>query len=378
VSAVASAPDGSSASGRSVDAERGSSARGLRGFVALVPGLVLLAVIGYAGKVAESSIKAYGAAHKLALPNIEYVFWAILFGLLIGNVFGRRPWFRVFEPGIGTYELWLKVGIVLLGVRFLFADLAKLGAPTLALVVLEIVLAGGIMIGLARLFGLGPKLTALLAIGSSVCGVSAIIATRGAIDAEEDDTAFAIASILVIGALSLFAFPLVAHALGMSDRAFGVWAGLGIDNTAEVAAAGALYSDDAAKIAVLVKTARNAMIGFVVLGAALYFASRGGRGIEGSKAAFLWKKFPKFVLGFVAFSALASLHVFRAPQVTSLANVSRWAFLLTFAGVGLRTNTADMKKKGLRPFLVGAIAELAIAAVTLGLVIGADRFIGLR
>jgi uncharacterized integral membrane protein (TIGR00698 family) len=291
---------------------------------------------------------------------------------------GRRAWFRVFDPGIATYELWLKVGIVLLGVRFLFADLAKLGPLSLGLVVLEILLGSGIMIGFARVFGLGPKLTALLAIGSSVCGVSAIIATRGAIDAEEDETAFAIASILAIGALSLGTFPLVGHALGLSDHAFGVWAGLAIDNTAEVTAAGAMYSDEAAKVAVLVKTARNAMIGFVVLAAALHFASRGGRGIQGSKAAFLWTKFPKFVLGFLAFSALASLRVFSAAQITSLANVSRWAFLLTFAGVGLRTSLGDMKKQGLRPFAVGAVAELAIAVVTLGLVIGADRFIGLR
>ena len=356
----------------------GESLGAFRGIAALLPGVVLLGVIGYAGKLAESGLKDFGKAHHLALPNIEYVFWAILFGLAIGNTFGRRSWFRLFDAGIATYELWLKVGIVLLGVRFLFADLAKLGVLSLGLVVLEIVLAGAIMVGFARAFGLGPKLTALLAIGSSVCGVSAIIATRGAIDAEEDETAFAIASILVIGALSLIAFPLVGHALGMSDHAFGVWAGLGIDNTAEVTAAGALYSDEAAKIAVLVKTARNAMIGFVVLGAALYFASRGGRGIRGSKAAFLWTKFPKFVLGFVAFSALASLRVFSPAQVTSLANVSRWAFLLTFAGVGLKTSLGDMKKQGLRPFIVGAAAELAIAVMTLGLVIAADRVFGLR
>ena len=347
-----------------------------RAALGVLPGLALLAAIGYAGKLAEAWLKTYGKTHGLALPNIEYVFWAILFGLVIGNTVGKKRWFRVFDAGIATYELWLKVGIVLLGARFLFADLARLGPMSLALVVVEIVVACAIMIGFARLFGLGPKLTALLAIGSSVCGVSAIIATRGAIDADEDDTAFAIASILAIGALGLGVFPIVGHALHMSDHAFGVWAGLAIDNTAEVAAAGALYSDEAAKVAVLVKTARNAMIGFVVLAAALWFAARGGRGVTGSRAAFVWAKFPKFVLGFLAFSTLASLHVFSAPQVTSLANASRWAFLLTFAGVGLRTNFGDMKRQGLRPFAVGALAEAAIAVATLGLVIGAEKLVG--
>ncbi len=354
-----------------------ASQRGVRTLASFLPGLALLLAVGYAGKLSEQGLKALGKSHHWALPNIEYVFWAILFGLVIGHTFGSRPWFRVFDPGIATYELWLKVGIVLLGVRFLFADLAKLGALSLGLVVLEIVLATGIMVGFARLFRLGAKLTALLAIGSSVCGVSAIIATQGAIDADEDDTAFAIASILAIGALGLGAFPLIGHALHMSDHAFGVWAGLAIDNTAEVTAAGALYSDDAAKVAVLVKTARNAMIGFVVLAAALWFAARGGHAVRGSKAAFVWAKFPKFVLGFLAFSVLASAHAFAPAQVASLANASRWAFLLTFAGVGLRTNFAEMKRQGLRPFAVGAIAELAIAAVTLLLVLGADRFVGL-
>jgi uncharacterized integral membrane protein (TIGR00698 family) len=351
--------------------------RASRGPLTLVPGLLLLAAVGYAGKLCEASLKAFGKAHHLALPNIEYVFWAIVFGLIIGNTVASRPWFRVFAPGVATYELWLKVGIVLLGTRFLISDLAKLGPLSLGLVVVEIALGIGIMAAFGRAFGLGAKLTALLAIGSSVCGVSAIVATRGAIDADEDDTTFAIASILAIGAIGLAVFPFVGHALHMSDHAFGVWVGLAVDNTAEVAAAGALYSDEAAKIAVLVKTARNATIGFVVLGAALYFATRGGRAVTGSKAAFVWKKFPKFVFGFIAFSAVASAHVFSAGQVTSLANASRWAFLLTFAGVGLRTSFADMKRQGLRPLVVGAGAEVAIALVTLGLVLASERFAGL-
>jgi uncharacterized integral membrane protein (TIGR00698 family) len=345
--------------------------------VSLLPGLVLLFAVGYLGKLSEQWLKALGKAHHWALPNIEYVFWAIVFGLVIGHAGRSKSWFRVFDPGIATYELWLKVGIVLLGVRFVFADLAKLGALSLGLVVVEIVVASAIMFGFARFFGLGAKLTALLAIGSSVCGVSAIIATQGAIDADEDDTAFAIASILAIGALSLALFPLVGHALHMSDRSFGVWTGLAIDNTAEVAAAGSLYSDDAAKVAVLVKTARNAMIGFVVLAAALWFATRGGHEVRGSKIAFVWAKFPKFVLGFLAFSILAGAHAFTPANIVSLANASRWAFLLTFAGVGLRTNFGEMRKQGFGPFVVGALAELAIALVTLGMVMGADRLVGL-
>src|SRR2546425_9411022 len=130
------------------------------------------------------------------------------------------------------------------------------------------------MAGLGKWFRLGPKLTTLLAVGSSVCGVSAIIATQGAIDADEEDSSTAIAAILALGALSLFTFPLIGHALHMSDHAYGIWAGLAVDNTAEATAAGALYSDAAGKLAVLAKTTRNAMIGFVVLADAIYWGSR--------------------------------------------------------------------------------------------------------
>jgi len=150
-----------------------------------------------------------------------------------------------------------------------------------------------------------------------------------------------------------------------------------VDNTAEATATGALYSDAAGKVAVLAKTARNAMIGFVVLAYAVYWAKRGQAESIGNKAAFLWNKFPKFVLGFLLISVLVSLHAFTKDQVASLGNLSRWAFLLTFAGVGLRTNLREMSKQGLRPFVVGALGEILIAALTFGLVLGANRIWGL-
>ncbi len=340
--------------------------------VRLIPGLLLLVAVGYAGKFVERSIALYGHAHHLTLPNIEYVLWAILIGLVIANTVGIPAAFR---PGLATYEFWLKAGIVLLGARFVLGDVLKLGGVSLVLVAIEITLSLVFMTALGRAFGLKPKLTTLLAVGSSICGVSAIIATQGAIDADEEDSSFAIAAILTLGAIALFVFPLVAHWLHLSDLSYGLWAGLGIDNTAEVTAAGAMYSDAAGKIAVLAKTARNAMIGFVVLGYAVYWARKEQRQEVTNKAAFLWQKFPKFVLGFLLISALATASVFSKDQLTSLGNLSRWAFLLTFAGVGLRTNIRDMWKQGARPFIVGAVGEVAIALLTLGLVLGANRFV---
>lgn len=335
----------------------------------LLPGLLLLGVIGYAGKLAEHTVQPGGI-------TLEYVLWSILIGLAVGNAFAGRAWFRRFDAGIATYEFWLKLGIVFLGVRFLLADVLRLGGLSLGLVIIEVAVAIAIMLLFSRLFGLGEKLTALLAIGSSICGVSAIIASKGAIEASDEDASFAIAAILALGAVGLFAYPVIGELLGLSEHGFGLWAGLAVDNTAEAAAAGALFSEEAGRVAVLTKTTRNAMIGFVVLAAALLFAAREGRAFTGSRTALVWDRFPKFVLGFLAFSTLASLGALRPADVSSLANLSRWAFLLTFAGVGLRTNFAELRRQGLRPFVVGACAELTVAAVTLGLVLAVDRWIG--
>ncbi len=342
-------------------------------FLRLIPGVLLLAAVGYAGKLLEQNVGAYARAHHWTFPNIEYVLWAIVLGLVISNTVGVP---EIFRAGVATYEFWLKAGIVLLGSRFLLGDVLKLGGVSLALVAIELAVAITFMTFLGRAFGLRPKLTSLLAVGSAVCGVSAIIATQGAIEADEEDSSFAIAAILALGALSLFTFPLIGHALHLSDHAYGLWAGLAVDNTAEATAAGALYSDAAGKLAVLAKTTRNAMIGFVVLAYAIYWASRGQAKTVKNKAAFLWQKFPKFVLGFLLISVLATYAFFNKEQITALANLSRWAFLLTFAGVGLRTNFREMRKQGLRPFAVGAIGEVVIAVVTLGLVAGAGKLFG--
>jgi uncharacterized integral membrane protein (TIGR00698 family) len=342
-------------------------------FVRVIPGVLLLAAIGYAGKLLEQNVGAYAKAHHWTFPNIEYVLWAIVLGLAISNTVGVP---ELFRAGVATYEFWLKAGIVLLGSRFLLGDILKLGGVSLVLVAIEITGAIVFMTFLGRVFKLKPKLTSLLAVGSAVCGVSAIIATKGAIEADDEDSSFSIAAILALGALALFTFPLIGHFLHLSDRAYGLWAGLAVDNTAEATAAGALYSDAAAKLAVLVKSTRNAMIGFVVLAYAIYWAGKGQTQAVGNKAAFLWQKFPKFVLGFLVISVLATYHFFSKDQVGALANLSRWAFLLTFAGVGLRTNFKEMRKQGLRAFAVGAIGEVAIAVFTLGLVVGAERLFG--
>src|SRR2546430_2807466 len=201
----------------------------------VIPGVLLLAAVGYAGKLLEQNVGVYAKAHHWTFPNIENVLWAIVLGLVISNTVGIP---EIVRTGVATYEFWLKAGIVLLGSRFLLGVILKLSAVSLGLVAIEIAGSLAFMTFLGRLFKLKPKLTTLLAVGSAVCGVRAIIAIKGAIEADDEDSSFSIAAILALGALALFTFPLIGHALHLSDRAYGLWAGLGVDNTAEATAAG--------------------------------------------------------------------------------------------------------------------------------------------
>jgi hypothetical protein len=305
-----------------------------RRIVALVPGLLLLAAVGYAGKFIEQSIAAYTKSHHIVFPNIEYVLWAIVLGLLIANTVGVP---RSFNPALPPTSSGSKPE-------------SCFSAPVFCSATSSTSAAFRCCWSPSHSHSRSPSCTSLAAASNSnpsslrcspsarpICGVSAIIAAKPAIDADDEDASYAIAAILALGALSLFTFPLIGHSLHLSDKAYGLWAGLAVDNTAEATAAGALYSDAAGKVAVLAKTSRNALIGFVVLAYAIYWASRGEAHAIGNKAQFLWQKFPKFVLGFLLISLLATLSFFTKPQLTSLANLSRWAFLLTFAGVGLRT-----------------------------------------
>ena len=207
-----------------------------RQWLALLPGTLLLFAIGIAGKGLES-LGIYFGRHHIPFPHVEYVLWAIILGLLLSNIVTVPSLFR---PGIATYELWLKLGIVLVAAKFVLGDLLRIGGMSLLLVFIELILSLSVMTLLGRIFRLPPKLTSLLAIGSSICGVTAIMAAQGAIEPDEEDTSTAIAAILTLGAIALFTFPAIGHALHMSQQSYGIWTGLAVDNTAEATVTGAL------------------------------------------------------------------------------------------------------------------------------------------
>src|SRR6202790_529875 len=158
-----------------------------------VPGILLLIAVGVLGKYAQTWWNTLAKHHHWTVPDIEYVLWAIVIGLLITNTVGLH---RIFRAGVLTYQFWLKVGIVALGSRFVLGDVLKLGATSLVQILVDMAVAGALILGAARLFGLSGKLGSLLGIGTSICGVSAIVASKGAIRAKNSDVSYAIAAIL--------------------------------------------------------------------------------------------------------------------------------------------------------------------------------------
>ncbi len=340
----------------------------------LLPGIALIAALAIGGKLLSNWLQAVIAlAWVRSLASSVII--SILGGMLIGNLV---PLPRLFGPGIGSYEFFLKVGIVLMGARFLISDVVRLGGIGLAIVVVEILFSIAFVSVFSRVFRLPEKLGSLLSVGVGICGVSAIIGAAGSIDSKKEETGYAIAVILVFGAVALVVYPLLGRLMGMTDKAFGVWAGLAVDNTAEAVATGAIYSKAALAYTTLAKLCRNALMGFAILGFAVYYARRGLAREVTRKGLFLWQKFPKFVLGFLAlsvlFSALFALmrsaqgHSFLVSRTTALKNLSEWAFQLTFVGVGLRTSFRDMVRTGISPLVVGVAAEAGVAAFTLGMV----------
>jgi uncharacterized integral membrane protein (TIGR00698 family) len=253
----------------------------------------------------------------------------------------------------------------------------KLGITGIALIPLVFLASAVTFALLGKWFGLSTKSKWLLAVGQSICGVSAIAATKPAIDATEEEQTTAMGAIVLSGAMSIGVFPAVGHLLHLSNKFFGVWAGLGVDNTAEVAATGAVYSQAAMKVAVVTKSVRNACIGPVALGSSIYFSRMGMAKEQNNKLLYLAKRFPLFVVGLVLVSALASANMFSPEQIAIMVSFSRWMFWLTFAGVGLSLNLRTMSKQGLKILAVGALGEVCGAITAFGLVYGWQHLFGL-
>lgn len=300
---------------------------------------------------------------RLAPPTIGPVLIAVVLGLLVGNL-ASLP--AATAPGLGlASKRVLRIGVVLLGARLTMADVASIGGPAVGVVVVCMAAAFLTVAMVSRLAGVPPRLAVLIGVGTAVCGNSAIVATSPIIDAEDREISFAVATITIFGTAALLLFPVLASLVGLPDRAFGFWAGLSINDTSQVVAAGAAYSPEALEVATVVKLVRNAFMAPLILLIAWWSARQtagtGDADVRGSAL----KAFPVFLLGFLALAALRSLGVVGDEVAAGFGIAATAAITVAIAAVGLSTRVDQLRQVGIRPFLVGFGAAVTLAVVGL-------------
>jgi uncharacterized membrane protein YadS len=213
---------------------------------------------------------------------------------------------------------------------------------------------------LAGKFGLPDTLRAVMSTAISICGVSAAIAAAGSVLAKKEEITYVTALVIVTALPLMVLAPILAGWMGMPEAVAGAWFGGNVDTTAAVVGAGTIYGEQAQKIASIVKTTQNALIGFVAFGLALYFTTV----VEGSKqrpsAAIIWQRFPKFVLGFIIASLLFTFGVIvkDSDGAKAIAAMKDWAFILAFVCMGLELSVAQFKKMGWKPVVVSLIVTV--------------------
>lgn len=321
----------------------------------IVPGLLLALAVALAARFLHDLLPpAAGAA-------VGEVLLAVLGGIALGHAV-RLP--SAVAPGLRfAYDAVLRAGIVLLGATLSLSQVARVGGKSLAMILALMAVALTLAHLLSRAAGIPSRLGSLLAVGTAVCGNSAIVATAPVIGARDDEVSFAVATNTLLGTAAVFLYPLLGHALGLTDGAYGTWAGTAVNDTSQVLAAAFAWTEDAGRLATTVKLTRNALLGVVVLGMGLLYAREG----EARKATRrLW--IPAFVLGFLALALLNSIGLI-GPRVSEAArDSSKLLVLVALAGVGLSTRLSAMRSTGVKPFLVGLATAVVVSGTSLVLI----------
>lgn len=312
------------------------------------------------------SKKVYALDLPLGIPGkvLEYPIWAVLLGIaasLLLRPFNGREFIR---PGVRT-EFFLKVGLVLMGagINLQLLVTAAGGAVLQALVMITCVFF--FTFWLAGRFGLDEKLRAVMSTALSVCGVSAAIAAAGSVQAKKEQVTYVVALVILVALPMMVLAPLLGGVLHLPDAVAGAWFGGNIDTTAAVVGAGTIYSEGAQKVATIVKSTQNALIGLVAFLLAVYSASRAEGGKRPSPR-IIWERFPKFVLGFIVASVLYTLGWIDGGKGTAIEAVKNWAFTLAFVSMGLEFAFGELKSMGWKPVAVFLIATLFNTLLALG------------
>lgn len=304
-----------------------------------------------------------GLAWVKSYTGLEGVFFAVALGLVISNVFGTPKWLLSGAQS----EFFVKIGLVLLGTTIIFTEIMRAGALGMVQALVVILSVWGFGYWIARRMGVDREMSTMLASAVSICGVSAAIATCGAIKGDNRKLSYVISLVLVVAIPMMYVMPYAAIWMGLSPEVGGAWLGGTIDTTGAVVAAGSALGETAERYAVIVKSSQNVLLGFAALFISIYWTYKGKTRRDKVTVGVLWERFPKFVLGFLAASLIFSfvLDLDTAHSVGKVTkNLQNSLFYIAFVCIGLETRFKDIFnkdfKKPMYAFLVAQVFNILI------------------
>jgi uncharacterized integral membrane protein (TIGR00698 family) len=337
-----------------------------RGVIGLLVGLALVGTLTLLVAEFDTAIAKWFAGRGVAQNPLEYPLIAVALGLIANALLRGTKAHAFVQPGIRT-EFFLKVGLVLMAAGLNINVIMKQGAGGLLQALVLVTSVFFFTWWLATRFKLPPQLKAVMACAVSICGVSAAIAAAGAVLAKKKEVTYVTALVIVTALPLMILMPWLARAMGLSETVAGAWFGGNIDTTAAVVGAGTLYGETAQQVASVVKMSQNALIGVAAFLLATYFVVKIERKpSERPSAAVIWQRFPKFILGFVLVSILASTGILSGNAVTVLKALSKWAFAAAFLSIGLELSVRELGAMGWRPVAVYLSATVFNTALALG------------
>ncbi len=327
----------------------------------LLPGCALALVIAAVAKLLEM----WESAANLHFIGASVI--AMFIGMIVNRFYKPNS---VTAPGIKfTSKKILKFAIILLGASLNISTVLTVGRFSLTVMVFTLATCFGLGYVIGKALGLNWKTSSLINAGTGICGGSAIAAIAPVIEASDMDMAYGLSATFLFDMIMVIAFPLLGRWMGLSDAAFGLWAGTAVNDTSSVVATGYAFSEAAGDFATMVKLTRTlAIIPTVLVFAAISVrlkkkeaAASGGVSVNVS----MKSVFPWFILGFLAMSALCSLGLISAAAAAALKSLSKFLMVAALAAVGLNTSFKELCKSGAKPMLHGFIVSLLVVLVAI-------------
>ncbi|MGR3763945.1 YeiH family protein [Rossellomorea sp. NS-SX7] len=309
-------------------------------------GLVFILLISIIAKVLGSWFPLAGS-----------LLFAILIGVILRNTI-ELP--NSWQPGIQfTIKKLLKVAIVFLGVGLSLLEIMEIGQSALWIIFISVTAGISVTYAVGKMLGIQTRLSLLIGIGTSICGATAISAVKGVIGAKENETAYALTTIVFFNLIAFISYPFIGHLLELSQAAFGIWAGVSVHDTSSAVAVGYSYGDRSGEVATTVKLARTLFLIPVMF--LLPFILKN----ETPSASSFKQAFPWFVLMFLGVSVLHTIGVIPEFIEGILRSLSKFMIIMVMAAVGLQVSLKDLSNLGFKPLFTGLIASITCAVISL-------------